>query len=211
MCNRKTSRCTIPQQERRSEQSSREWNLYIALSWNEWQETWEAIDQEENVNDKRVMWISLRYESRGILPCCFLFIFSSICTHSCCNITQKPLSVEADDLVSNDCLYPTPCSMYTSGLGACLTRFDTRTKPAIYVVQGVLKLRNEGRGTPKTPKGEHKHLMITAEVRNTMVSCIWHKLPNMYLMTREHQGHMTKSNRFRINVTISGTKHLLRR
>ena len=36
--------------------------------------------------------------------------------------------------------------------------------------------------------------MATTEVRGMMVSCIWCKLPNMYSMTREHQGHMTKSN-----------------
>jgi len=36
----------------------------------------------------------------------------------------------------------------------------------------MLELRNEGRGTPKTPKGEHKHLMTTAEVQSTTVSCI---------------------------------------
>ena len=34
----------------------------------------------------------------------------------------------------------------------------------------LLELRNEGRGTPKTPKGERKHLMTTAEVWSTMVS-----------------------------------------
>ena len=34
----------------------------------------------------------------------------------------------------------------------------------------MLELRNEGRGTPKTPKGEHRHLMTTADVRSTTVS-----------------------------------------
>jgi len=41
---------------------------------------------------------------------------------------------------------------------------------AVQQAEQVLELKNEGRGTPKTPKGEHKHLMTTAEVRSTTVS-----------------------------------------
>ena len=32
----------------------------------------------------------------------------------------------------------------------------------------VLELRNEERGTPKTPKGENEHLMATIDIWGTM-------------------------------------------
>ena len=51
----------------------------------------------------------------------------------------------------------------------------------------LLELRNKEKGTPKTPKGEHKHLMTTAEVWSTTVSWIVVELPKLYRQTCELQ------------------------
>jgi len=62
---------------------------------------------------------------------------------------------------------------YAQALGA---EPDTRTASRDLQIKNdakiLLELKNEGRGTPKTPKGEHKHLMTTAKVWSTTVSCI---------------------------------------